>query len=100
MIEDFISDLVYNDIQLIFSEDDHHVSTSCQGPSPLWVQTKIRRKNTGLLTSIDVVMINMAARGNSHWELSESKRLQLLVYNFHFYIVLSKWGTMGNHIGQ
>jgi hypothetical protein len=63
MIEDFISDLVYNDIQLIFSEDDHHVSTSCQGPSPLWVQTKIRRKNTGLLRSIDVLMIKHGSPG-------------------------------------
>jgi hypothetical protein len=71
MIEDFISDLVYNDIQLIFSEDDHHVSTSCQGQSPLQLETKICRKNTGLLRDIDVLMINMAARGNSDWELSE-----------------------------
>jgi hypothetical protein len=71
MVEDFISDLVYNDIQLFFSEDNHHVSTSCQGRSPLWLQTKICRKNNGLLRGIDVLMINMAAWGNSHWELSE-----------------------------
>ncbi len=71
IIEDFIADLVYNDIQLIFSEDDHHVSTSCQGRSPLWLQTKICRKNTALMRGIDVLMINMAARENSHWELGE-----------------------------
>jgi hypothetical protein len=71
MIEDFIADLVYNDIQLIFSDDDHHVSKSCQGRSPLWLQTKICRENAALMRGIDVLMINMAARENSHWELGE-----------------------------
>jgi hypothetical protein len=98
MIEDFIADLVYNDIQLIFSDDDHHVSKSCQGRSPLWLQTKICRENAALMRGIDVLM-NMQPRrtaiGNS---VNKNGSNCWYIISF-FTLCCQHGGPWGTHIG-